>query len=346
MKSWKISSTKKGFCTLFVLGSILLFIFTHKSDSTRGRLFILERTWELIEKKPLLGYGPNGFGKTYMLQQAEYFKQHPDSEYALLADEIRHPLNEFALTWVNYGIIGVLLLIGFLLLPFVLHTPSEIQRCSAILTVFCCFSYPLQYPLTWFVIAGMGYSMLKTSWKKIIQNIPSIYGLSGCAVAAVLWGYCFLIDLKLSSAAQSADHHSHTNAVRKYKSLENSFLLSHDANYWYNYAYELYQHQDFKEAYEKAEQCGKNWNGYNLQLLMGDIAAHCGKEWQDKAISHYETAAYMCPLRFAPLEGQYYAYLNKGDTLRANAIARKVKEKRVKIPSQHINRMRREMIEY
>ncbi len=346
IRRWKISSVKKGICVIFLLGGICFFVLTHKSDSTQGRLFILGRTWELIEKKPIQGYGPNGFRKTYMTQQAEYFKQHPDSEYALLADEIRHPLNEYALTWVNYGIIGVLVLGGFLLLPFILHSPPVIRNCSAVLIIFCAFSYPLQYPLTWLVMAGMGYSMLNASWKKIIQNISPAWGLSGCAIAAAVWGCFFWIDIKLSSAAQSADHHSHTNAVRKYKKLENCFLLRHDANYWYNYTYELYQYQDFDEAYQKAQQCEQCWNGYNLQLLMGDIAAHRGKDWQDKAISHYCTAAYMCPARFAPLEGLYHAYLTKGDTLQANDVARMVKEKKVKIPSQHINRMRMEIIEY
>lgn len=52
-----------------VVGVILLAVSTlamnMKNESTDGRRFILERTWELIQQKPLTGYGWHGFEREY-----------------------------------------------------------------------------------------------------------------------------------------------------------------------------------------------------------------------------------------------------------------------------------------
>jgi Lipid A core - O-antigen ligase and related enzymes len=62
----------------------------------------------MITDKPLFGHGIGGFQREYMLYQAEYFKNHPDSNYAMLADIVKHPFNEFLLL-VEQGLVGGLL---------------------------------------------------------------------------------------------------------------------------------------------------------------------------------------------------------------------------------------------
>ena len=101
-----------------VLLAVVLYVFSVKQESTGGRRFILERTWKLIEERPLTGYGWHGFEREYMPYQAKYFKAHPDNPAAWYADEISHPLNEFLYLCVDFGIIAPLLLLFVFAVPY------------------------------------------------------------------------------------------------------------------------------------------------------------------------------------------------------------------------------------
>lgn len=46
----------------------------------------------MIKHEPFTGYGVGGFSAHYMDYQAQYFKEHPDSQFAILADNIKSPL--------------------------------------------------------------------------------------------------------------------------------------------------------------------------------------------------------------------------------------------------------------
>ena len=94
-----------GVAVVVLLAGTSAYVTFRKTDSTSGRSFILSRSWELVKEHPIIGHGHRGFEREYMLRQADFFREHPDSEYAVLADEIRHPLNEFLYVWVNYGVV-------------------------------------------------------------------------------------------------------------------------------------------------------------------------------------------------------------------------------------------------
>ena len=79
-----------------------------KTGSSRGRWFIAMRTVELIGRRPLLGHGPGGFEAHYMNVQADWLARHEGSPEAMLADDVRHPLNEWLLVATDYGAVGVL----------------------------------------------------------------------------------------------------------------------------------------------------------------------------------------------------------------------------------------------
>jgi tetratricopeptide (TPR) repeat protein len=108
----------------------------------------------------------------------------------------------------------------------------------------------------------------------------------------------------------------------------------------YNYTYELYSMGHLDEARQTATECAQCANGYNLQLLIGDICQMQGDF--ETAITHCQNAAQMCPVRFAPLSGMLQTYRQTGDTIRADSIAQAILNKPVKIPSSDINEMRAE----
>lgn len=45
----------------------------------------------MIKDKPVFGHGIEAFDKYYMEYQSDYFKKYPNSKYAMLADNVKHP---------------------------------------------------------------------------------------------------------------------------------------------------------------------------------------------------------------------------------------------------------------
>ena len=66
----------------------------------------------MIKHEPFTGYGVGGFSAHYMDYQAQYFKEHPDSQFAILADNIKSPFNEYLSVGVQFGILTWVLLIA------------------------------------------------------------------------------------------------------------------------------------------------------------------------------------------------------------------------------------------
>lgn len=317
----KIRAGLKYTCVVVVCLAALFFVWNHKPDSTSGRMFILGRCWELISRKPWTGHGTGGFGREYMWVQGRYFAGHPESGYAWLADEVRHPLNEFALLWVDYGVAApCVLLVCFVSVIVGLVRRKErfpsVCACSLFaLFLFSCFSYPFKYPLSALVSVTALCSLLCPVWLHVsIQKFLAI-GLCLCS---------FLLGLKLLSEFRHEREWSRVSecSLRGWSKqmmphYERLYLHYKDNPYFlYNYAVEQFYAGCYVGAWRTAEECRKHWASYNLELLSGDI---CRKlERYGDALYHYRWASLMCPVRFAPLEGMYHVYRECGDSLHAD----------------------------
>lgn len=113
----------------------------------------------MIKHEPFTGYGVGGFSAHYMDYQAQYFKEHPDSQFAILADNIKSPFNEYLSVGVQFGILTWVLLIAagiFLILCHRKH-PTKVGYVSLLsllsIAVFSFFSYPFTYPFIWIISA-------------------------------------------------------------------------------------------------------------------------------------------------------------------------------------------------
>ena len=113
---YSINNKKKVYFLVTLLCFVaLVILFINKSSSTIGRSFVLYITMQLLGNSILFfGKGQHFFTQKYMTQQAEYFEVHPDSIYAYLADNISHPLNEYFILYLSFGIVGILVLVFFL----------------------------------------------------------------------------------------------------------------------------------------------------------------------------------------------------------------------------------------
>ena len=329
-------------CTIgmAVMALAIGYTLASKKDSTSGRYFILSNTMSLIWEHPIAGHGSNGFERAYMRKQAEYFRLHPSSRNAMLADDVQHPLNEYAYVWTNHGIVGLLVLLSLFAIPTVAAVRSKDTDMKTLLlpllavAVFCMFSYPLRYPLPCIIIAVSVVLAIRHTKAYRWLASPANAALSSLsAVTLSIFLLCILsynawYEYRWNEAWRHLRHGSPT-ALHEYKDLYSHFQ---DNRYFlYNYAFALYSKGEFGDAIGAAERCSRFSDGYNMQLLAGDAFRMNGKG--DSALVHYRMAHTMCPSRLAPLEGMYNTYVAMDSIRSANIIAAEIQDKKIKIQS-------------
>ena len=315
-----------------------------KQDSTSGRFFIFERSLEMIEKHPFIGYGYGGFMKNYMNFQAEYFRNNPDSVYSMLAGEVRHPLNEFLMLWINWGIAGLFFMIAMFLIPPVYYirknrTMDIFVYALLPVFIFSLFSYPFKYPLPWLVCIIV--------WVRLLKEIG---GIEKCKVKSVFYGIfiCCLFSAFLCLCNQWSKEYRWsrgielmgkrriTRAMNIYDDLYPD--MTSNPYFLYNYAAVLQAAGHYEESQRMARRCRRYWADYDLEVMMGDNFRHLGDF--RKSEDCYRKAARMCPSRFLPLYKLYVLYGEEGDLSRKKQMAEKILDKPMKIETKEIRMMR------
>lgn len=340
------SRVKVSMVCCIILSSIT-YCLINKQESTTGRKFILSTTWNLIKDHPIKGYGSEKFHKEYMVRQCDFFKENPESNYSMLADDIRHPLNEFLYLWVNYGIAGPAMLLILLIVPWLYFWKRKGLvglKMAATIFIFSSFSYPLHYPLTWLLLIGLDgyvaydivcrhYSLSKETQTVLKSGSFKYVSLMvGVMISAALlyngyyeyrFGKVERRALKGHSREMLSDYHK---------------LLSHfrnDPYFLYSYMSSQYRSGHFADAVATYGKLSAIDGGYDVELLAGDTYRQMGM--YDKANDHYGTASHMCPCRFAPLEGLLLSYQFHGKKDSADYVAKQILKKEVKVPSPVIS---------
>ena len=323
-------------CSGIVLLAILLICFTIKNDSTEGREFILGRSWEMIKDKPLLGFGFGGFKQCYMDYQADLFSSNNDAKYSMLADNIKHPLNEYVKIIIEYGIVGLLCItLGILLLYRSINKKYRVIDFSTLLSLLSIallglFSYPLQYPHTWLILTlpvFLAYTKSSDTcrayhYSLLVASILVISSLSFQIYKELKWGYIY---------------HNHQNIERKELLFQYGKLYSYfkpNPYFLYNYAHILYQNQEYNHALLVANECNEHWHDYDLEILRGDIYDAIGDK--DYAIYTFINASHMCPNRFLPLHKLFRMALKQQDFDLARFYAKAILSKPVKVDSAEV----------
>ncbi|GAB6013173.1 O-antigen ligase family protein [Viscerimonas tarda] len=334
---WHIITLGCAFCLL------LLGVYFLKKDSADGRLLIWTCSWEMIKDKPLLGHGEGGFHAHYMDYQATYFRQYPDSRYAMLADNTSRPFNEYLLLAIEHGALGFVLL---LILPVFLWKAYQKKKiretniavlCLLSVGVFAFFSYPLSYPFPC-VMAGISISALLG----YLRFKPVIIGGIIIVICLTL---CFftiqdmLLQKDWNQTAKSSLRQQTPETFAQYEQLY--FRLCNHRLFLYNYAAELNYAEQYGKSLAIAHGCERLWADYDLQMLIADNyqQTHCYAE----AEWHYKRAANMCPVKFKPLYCLFNMYLATGEKDKALIVANRIMSKPVKIMSPTIRQIKHDV---
>ena len=341
----------RTFCKVFFLLiaavlflSVVSYVTSIKSDSTIGRRFILEQSFSMIEKHPIVGYGSNGFQSEYMLQQAKFFRENPNSIYENNADEVRYPMNEFVYIWINYGIGGLLLLVSVFLFPLILFLCKKgimIQKSLFLLIpvlLFSFFSYPFHYQSSWLVLLLVYSPIILLISKKISISFNS--RICSVFLVEILFILYLSVDIyheyQWGMAEKLSFRGYHQEALSKYGSLHGYF---HGNRFFlYSYAMAAFMSGDMQTAHRVISECGQYWNGYARELLSGDICLYMNE--YEEASEHFNEAHFMCPVRFAPLEGLYKVYDLTDNDFKKDSIAKLIATKYVKVESNDVERIK------
>ena len=350
---FQINKTQKIF--IGILSAILLSsLYFIKRDSADGRLLIWRCSWEMIKEKPVTGFGTGGFKANYMNYQAKYFVEHPDSKYAMLADNIGHPFNEYIGLLVNYGFIGFL---GFLLFSFILiRSFTRIKEktlftyiaawCLTAIAIFALFSYPLRYPFVWVVGLLSCSVILFQGNEKAFKKFKAVKRFYVPALILLLTLIiCFksysrlMVDTKWCKTAHLSLEGRTEQMLPEYQLLHAK--LSNNELFLYNYAAELNYSKHYEESLSIARECESLWADYDLQMLIADDCQQI-KDYPE-AEQHYQKAKAMCPVKFVPLYKLFQLYEVTGEKENMRKIAETIISKPVKIMSPTVNQIKKEV---
>lgn len=323
---------------IVVIAVLLLAMLTLlKMDSTRGRGIIIISSVAMLDtpQNVLFGRGLDGFRNTYMIYQAKVLKN-MDEEQKQLADNIKHPLNEWLEVLINYGLVRFVCMIVFVYLLLYYATVSALTK-SLVLVIltFSFFSYPFNYPLTWIISAGIVAELkLKRYNEKMHGEMNS--GLLSVIISLLALCISFYAYSKIKwerewKKCNDVYHFGCSNDILdSYNSLSNSIYAVQD--FHYNYAAVLLENNKPALALDVISQC--RIRDYYVELLKGKIYKELGA--YTSALSHLTMASAMCPNRFLPLYEKYQIYdIQKKEKLN-RILGEYILNKKVKIPSLQI----------
>ena len=338
--------------TLLILTFLFcLFVYNVRSDSADGRILIWRIGFIMALDNPVFGHGSGSIAAEYMDYQANYLDQVNNAKWNYLADNTKHLFNEYLELWVQYGIIGLLLLVGC-----VFFIVNAYKKCKELISryaftsiisimLFSCFSYPFSYPFTWIILFlsiviiitdayGSFISNLLVSYRKLLSVI--ILSLSLCI------GYLSINRLIHEYNWGKIAKDNSINGVdrlRRYESLKTYF--NNNPYFLYNYAMEAYCYDENELCKQIALRCRCLCADFNLDLLIG--VNYIDLREYDLSQQYLVKAQKMCPNRFEPLYYRVQAYIEQNKIDEAKCLAKAILKKEIKIPSREIEDIKREM---
>lgn len=312
---WKVAGPA------LLLAVALTGLYYLKKDSADGRLLIWWITLRLILQHPVLGGGTHAFWREYMPAQADFFRLHPDSRFALLADNVRHPFNEYLSVLLQWGVVGFVLLVAIMLLA--IHAwRSHRDRDSDMffqtlqaLGIVACFSYPMNYPFAWIILMG-GLARLghDTPAAKVHLSHQIVLAFIVALVSATLM-VSSIFQYHYYSEWYFVAHQSvYSKQVRfKYELLykrlkKNPFFL-------YNYAAVKKRNAEADDALCVIKQCEELMADYDAIFLEAEMLFQSG--YYVAANSLYEQLSHMCMSKYIPIYRLFLIAEEEGNTEKA-----------------------------
>ena len=283
----------------------------------------------------------------------DYFKNHPYSKFALLADNVKHPFNEYIKIAVEFGIISLITIVSLIMFLLWKIVKTKNQNRGLIfsglvsLFLFAFFSYPLQYIAVWLLLTF--YLLNAFPLEEIrLKNTP--FSIFTRVVVVVISTFALFhlnlqmqTEIKWKIIAENSLYGKTQEMLQKYELLY-STPLKQNPFFLYNYGAELNIAEKYGESINILKECESKFNDYDLQILLADNYYNIGSI--DKATQTYVYASNMIPCRFLPLYQLFDIYRKTKQVKQAEELALVIVNKEVKIPSNTIKQIQSIAREY
>jgi len=333
-------------------------LYHFKKNSADGRLLIWAVSWNMLKEKPLVGFGPGGFRKTYLLRQGDYLKNHPDSPYIDLADDIVYPFNEFLKTGIEQGIIGLLLVFGILFLAFK-NTPSPpaLRAVLAALVVFSFFSYPFDI-VPFQVLGVLCLAGIASTQKSVVISgfthvsvIPistrNPLKITAMCLFIMLCGFISFVSCNYFVNVKKWNQFIHSypfgneKQITEFQTLYPAFQCND--KFVFVYAKALFDAKRYDEAISLLNAAKELFPSTQTLITLGDAYEKTGE--YSKALEVWKTASFVKPILFSPHYKMATLYFTLKDYERARQEANIILNKKIKIDNPEIDRMKQEAYE-
>jgi O-antigen polymerase len=339
-----------------VLISLGVGAYYFKANSALGRILTWQVGLNMVKQNPFTGIGYGEFAYQYGFYQADFFKNSPPNPiFIALADKNGYAFNDYLQTIIENGFIGLILLLS--IIGFVLFSkPSPAQTSTfiypnragiiAILGA-ACFSYPFELITLWWLLLFF-ISMVSAEMESLyLFSIPSKPLKLSLMVMFCIFSVIFLkntlISYQTKQIIKQADDvlamQDFDEAIKHYEEVltktpdERLILVG--------YGKALYMNGNFKKSVRILEKASHIMADPFLFSNLGD--AYQATHQFELAERAYKKSSEIIPNRMYPKYSLAKMYLKQHDTLRAKQTAKQIMAMPVKVSSQAITQMKREM---
>lgn len=327
------------------LSGLLVVLYCLRRDSANGRLFIYRITLDCIADAPLTGHGCSGFLRTYMPEQANFFRTHPGHAFGELADNVPYPFNGILDVLVHYGFVG-LAVVTVLAGSAVRHVRRNLLPKDALLYAvltsswtaaagMALFSYPFSFPyVSLFIVVTSAFPPGRG--QGCVGQVPV-----RIAVIVLLLAGNFHIIRRIRCETLWRDGLALISEGKVPEGLERLHCardgMKRHPEFLYSYAAELNQAGEYGKSDRQLASLRLLLNDYDTELLAADNALRTGRN--NRARLHLKRAHEMIPARIMPLYGMLLSYNQEHDSLNARRAAVGILRQPVKIPSRTIRKI-------
>ena len=338
--------------TLFILlGAILLIsVYYIKQDSANGRLFMWQRSLDIITQNPLQGVGVGGFPEAFDAAQSKYFATgNATDDQIRIAGNPDYAFNEYLQITIETGIPGLILLLTLQLLALytcIKQKQYGIAAAILSLTTFSTFTYSLQ--LIPFAILLTTLLFLATPPNKENKKNKKIQTITFTAILLITSATISYNYRKIPQYYEQWEQIRRSYRIRDYeKVIETYGKLIHkfhtEPHFVFEYAHSLSKEGQYAEA--------NFWLKHTAKLKCDPMIYNImGQNYQDAAAYHeaeacFLHASHLLPGRIYPyyLLTKLYAHPDFYNYEKMQTMANKVLYTQPKIMSTAIREMRGEI---
>jgi O-antigen ligase len=331
------------------------FLYNYRPGSVDGRLLIYEVGGSMVANNPIFGSGLGSFEYLYNLAQADYLSN-GKVPYAkqLLADNTFFAFNEYLRVAIEFGIVGVILL---LLVAIAIYRQSKkiisqknliadnnivLGAIGSLLSITICSlsSYPFHI-LSVSVLIVFYLAIIARDTKSYVISVPFSFILALLLVIVMSFSmfneYRRMISLKnWKTAAGFALNDNFSKARPIYEKVYP--ILHTNGRFLFNYGAELFIDGNKKKSIKILEKSKETFSHSDLYLYLGRNYDELGMF--EKSENNYKTASAITPSRFIPKELLFDLYTKYKKIALAKSQADLIVKYPVKIPSDTVTKIK------